>query len=136
MSPASTHQSGYPSQPTNTPQSAYVAQQNFPPFSLPPSDFTSTTPTTTNRESGHTYAPPPSATPTDYNDPSHQQASGEMMLLDQMENQTTIPVFGSDGVLNKSPYISIPEDFVAYLFNTNQPDASPTLSHVLPPYAR
>jgi hypothetical protein len=133
MSPASTHHSAYPSQPTNTPQSAYVAQQNFPPFSLPPSDFT---PATANRDSGHPYAPPPSATPTDYNDTSHQQASGEMMLLDQMANQTTIPVFGSDGVLNKSPYISIPEDFVAYLFNTNQPDASPTLSHVLPPYAR
>lgn len=53
------------------------------------------------------------------------------MLLDQMATQTTIPVFGPDGGLNKSPYITIPEDFVAYLFNTNNPDGSPSVGHVL-----
>lgn len=53
------------------------------------------------------------------------------MRLDQMTNQTTIPVFGSDTVLNKSPYISIPEDFITYLFNSS--DGSPTMGHVVPP---
>jgi hypothetical protein len=42
-----------------------------------------------------------------------------MMLLDQMGMQQTMPVFGSDNLLNKSPYVAIPEDFVAYLFNTH-----------------
>lgn len=48
-----------------------------------------------------------------------------MMLLDQMGMQQTMPVFGSDSILNKSPYVAIPEDFVAYLFNTHGGDASP-----------
>lgn len=123
MSPASAQPGGYQTQPTNTPQSApamsYVAQSNFTPFTLPPSDFSATSSAGATREPGPAYA-----------DPSHQ-ASGEMMLLDQMAAQTTMPVFGTDGVLNKSPYISIPEDFVAYLFNTTGPDGSPTVGRVM-----
>lgn len=133
LSPVSTQHGGYHSQPNNTPQSTsaipYVAQQNFPPFTLPPSDFAATSPAGTSRDSNQAYAP---TTSSEYNDHSHAQASGEMMLLDQMASQTTIPVFGSDGVLNKSPYISIPEDFVAYLFNTTAPDGSPTVGHMMP----
>lgn len=45
------------------------------------------------------------------------------MLLDNMSNQTTIPVFGSESVLNKSPYVGMPEDFMAYLFNTGSQSA-------------
>jgi hypothetical protein len=48
------------------------------------------------------------------------QTASEMMLLDQMNIQQTMPVFGSDNVLNKSPYVAIPEDFVAYLFNSSE----------------
>lgn len=32
--------------------------------------------------------------------------------------QQTMPVFGTEGTLNKSPYVGMPEDFMAYLFNT------------------
>ncbi|RYP11357.1 hypothetical protein DL765_007787 [Monosporascus sp. GIB2] len=132
LSPVSTQHSGYHSQPINTPQSStatpYVHQTNFPPFSLPPSDFATTSAAGVSGESGQAYAPTTSG---EYSEHPPQHASGEMMLLDQMTAQTTIPVFGSDGVLNKSPYISIPEDFVAYLFNSG-PDGSPTMGHMVP----
>jgi hypothetical protein len=62
-----------------------------------------------------------------------------MMLLDQMTAQATMPVFGPDGILNKSPYISIPEDFVAYLFNTASPHTSPSaVGHLMQrnPYSK
>lgn len=118
LSPIST-QPGYHSQPANTPQSAngmsYVPPQNFPPFSLPPSDFTTSSAASVARDEQQTYAPSTSAEYTD----QHPQAAGEMMLLDQMGMPQTMPVFGSDSVLNKSPYVAIPEDFVAYLFNTH-----------------
>lgn len=134
LSPVSTQHSGYHSQPINTPQSAsatpYVPQSNFPPFTLPPSEYTATSATGMSGESGQAYAPPTSA---EYGEHSQPHASGEMMLLDQMAAQTTIPVFGTDGVLNKSPYISIPEDFVAYLFNSNSSDGSPTMGPIVPP---
>jgi hypothetical protein len=118
LSPVST-QPGYHSQPHNTPQSStgvqYVPPHNFTPFTLPPSDF-STTSAPVARESQQAYAPPASS---EYSENNHQQQSGDMMLLDQMSMQTTIPVFGpSDTILNKSPYVGMPEDFMAYLFNT------------------
>lgn len=56
-----------------------------------------------------------------------------MVLLDNMTTQTTIPVFGSDSVLNKSPYVGMPEDFMAYLFNT-QGGESGSLNPVMPQY--
>ncbi|KAK8090971.1 hypothetical protein PG994_000476 [Apiospora phragmitis] len=96
---------------------------------LPPSDFSSA-PANGPKETGQSYAP---ATSGEYNDhPPH--TSGEMVLLDQMTNQTTIPVFGSDGVSNKSPYISMTEDFISYLFNTQTMGAegSPSMSPVVP----
>ncbi|RYP69221.1 hypothetical protein DL769_005336 [Monosporascus sp. CRB-8-3] len=132
LSPVSTQHSGYHSHPINTPQSStatpYVHQTNFPPFSLPPSEFATTSAAGVSGESRQAYAPTTSG---EYSEHPQPQASGEMMLLDQMTAQTTIPVFGSDGVLNKSPYISIPEDFVAYLFNSG-PDGSPTMGHMVP----
>ncbi|KAH6659828.1 fungal-specific transcription factor domain-containing protein [Truncatella angustata] len=131
LSPVSTQHGSYNGQPSNTPQSTptgpYVAQNNFPPFSLPPSDFSTTSPAVATRDANQTYP----TTNSDFADPSHVQASGEMMLLDQMANQTTIPVFGPDAGLNKSPYITIPEDFVAYLFNTNNPDGSPVVGQMM-----
>jgi hypothetical protein len=132
LSPVSTQHGSYHSQPTNTPQSTptgpYVSQNNFPPFTLPPSDFSATSTTVVSGDTAQTYN---SATNSEFSDPAHAQASGEMMLLDQMASQTTIPVFGPDGGLNKSPYITIPEDFVAYLFNTNNPEGSPSVGHVM-----
>jgi hypothetical protein len=127
LSPVST-QHGYHSQHATTPQSGpFVQQQNFPPFNLPPSDF-STGPSGMSRESGQAYAPTTSA---EYAE-QHAHQSGDMMMLDHMGMQQTIPVFGSDSIMNKSPYVSIPEDFVAYLFNTqNNPEGSP-MGQVVP----
>jgi len=119
LSPVST-QPGYHSQPTNTPQSSnvmpFVPPQNFPPFSLPPSDFASSASGAGSREEQQGYQPSTSA---EYPD-QHPQAAGEMMLLDQMSMQQTMPVFGSDSILNKSPYVGMPEDFMNYLFNTHE----------------
>ncbi|KAI2623505.1 fungal-specific transcription factor domain-containing protein [Hypomontagnella submonticulosa] len=132
LSPVSTQHGNYHGQLTSTPQSApaipYVTQQNLTPFTLPPSDFSTTSAAGMPRESAQAYAPQNS---NDYNDHAHSQSNGEMVLLDQMATQTTIPVFGSDGVLNKSPYVAIPEDFFAYLFNTNDPNGSPQVGHVM-----
>ncbi|KAM0325481.1 hypothetical protein ACHAQA_007468 [Verticillium albo-atrum] len=128
MSPVST-QHGYHSQHQSAPQSAtYVNQQNFQPFNLPPSDF-SNGPNTLTREGSQQYAP---ATSGEYVDHATQQ-SGEMMLLDQMSMPGTMPVFGTDSVLSKSPFVTIPEDFVAYLFNTQQGDASPIPGQMVAP---
>ncbi|KAI0482534.1 fungal-specific transcription factor domain-containing protein [Xylariaceae sp. FL0804] len=135
LSPVSTQHGGYHGQPANTPhpQSApaapYVVPNNFPPFALPASDFSSSSAHGLHRGSGQQYT---SNTSGDYNDQSQNQTSGDVMMLDQMTPQATIPVFGTDGVLNKSPYVSIPEDFVAYLFNANAPDASPSVNHMMP----
>ncbi|KAI0020950.1 fungal-specific transcription factor domain-containing protein [Xylariomycetidae sp. FL0641] len=132
LSPVSTQHGNYHSQPSNTPQSAtavqYPPSNNFPPFSLPPSEFSSTPAVNVPRDSGQSYVAPPSG---EYSEHSHAQTSGEAMILDQMNSQA--PVFGGDGALNKSPYVSIPEDFVAYLFNTTGPDGSPSVGHVMPP---
>jgi hypothetical protein len=94
---------------------SYVPPQNFPPFSLPPSDFPVSASANVAREEHQAYAPP---TTSEYSD-QHPQAPDQMMLLDQMGQQQMMPVFGTDSILNKSPYVGMPEDFMAYLFNTN-----------------
>ncbi|KAH9897233.1 fungal-specific transcription factor domain-containing protein [Xylariomycetidae sp. FL2044] len=132
LSPVSTQHGGYHNPPTGTPQSnatmPYVSQSNFAPFSLPPSDFTNAAAAGMPRDQAFV-----STSSADYHDHDHARVSSEMMMLGQMSsNQATIPIFGSDGVLNKSPYISIPEDFVAFLFNTNAPDGSPSVGQVMP----
>jgi len=40
-----------------------------------------------------------------------------MMLLDQIGMQQTMPVFQVDGIINKSPYVAMPDDFMAFLFS-------------------
>jgi hypothetical protein len=65
-----------------------------------------------------------------------EDQSSDMMLLDQMSAPTTIPIFGpTDSMLNKSPYEGMPEDFMAYLFNTNgaQPDHGSLKKLAVPP---
>ncbi|KAI0817330.1 fungal-specific transcription factor domain-containing protein [Xylaria sp. FL0064] len=133
MSPVSNHPGSYHLQPTHTPQSVptipFVAPNNFPAFSLPPSDFNTAAGVSAGSGSTHQYAP---TTSSEYGEQSHSQASTDLMLLDQMTAQATMPVFGPDGILNKSPYVSIPEDFVAYLFNTTSPNTSPSaVGHII-----
>ncbi|KAI1813397.1 fungal-specific transcription factor domain-containing protein [Poronia punctata] len=128
MSPVSSHPGSFHMQPHHTPQScptvSYVAPNNFPAFSLPPSGFNAASGATTGTGTrpAHHYE---SSTASEYGEQSHSQASNDLMLLDQMTSQGTMPVFGAECVLNKSPYGSFPEDFVAYLFNTTSPNASP-----------
>lgn len=50
----------------------------------------------------------------------------EMMALDQMAMPGALPVFGDDEGLSKSPYVGMPEDFMAYLFNALSSSACPT----------
>ncbi|KAI1821526.1 fungal-specific transcription factor domain-containing protein [Xylaria intraflava] len=134
MSPASAHPNSYHLQPTHTPQSVptvpFVAPNNFPAFSLPPSNYNAAA-AGVSACSGSTnqYAP---AASSEYVEQSQAQATTDLMFLDRMTAQATMPVFGHDGMLNKSPFVSIPEDFVAYLFNTNSPTTSPsTVSHLV-----
>ena len=129
LSPVST-QHGYQG---TTPQTGpFVQQSNFPPFALPPSNYANG-PSGMPRDSAQSYVPTTSA---EYSE-QHHQANGDMMMqLDQMAMQQTIPVFGSDSIMSKSPYVSIPEDFVAYLFNTQTNEGSPISQMVPQGYSR
>ncbi|RDW92131.1 C2h2 finger-containing protein [Coleophoma crateriformis] len=98
-----------------SPQQVFVSQQNFTPFSLPPSGFT-TAPTNAipTRDVEPSY---PTSMSLDY---PNQQSGPDMMLLDQMNAPNTMPVFGGDSY-NRSPF-GVSEDFIAYLFNNPQVD--------------
>lgn len=130
LSPASQH--GFQSHSAATPQSAsYSGHANFPAFSLPPSNFQPTAPTANlSREGDQGYS---SQNGMNEHFQTQPQSTGEMVLLDNMATQTTIPVFGSDSVLSKSPYVGMPEDFMAYLFNSQAGEGAP-LNHMMPQY--
>lgn len=126
MSPVSA-QPGYHTQPHNTPQSAngmsFVPSQNFPAFQLPPSDFAanshpspaSVAPQHRDEQQQTSYASQQSTT--EFGDQQPQQQASDMMLLDQIGMQQTMPVFQVDGIINKSPYVAMPDDFMAFLFS-------------------
>ncbi|EDN93874.1 hypothetical protein SS1G_09741 [Sclerotinia sclerotiorum 1980 UF-70] len=120
MLPTASNNQNYRSNQAHSPQ-AYISQQNFPPFSLPPSGFANVAANTIN--SGETEPLLQTPVSAEYpNEISQAQQSGpDMMLLDQMAVSNTMPVFGGEGCYNRSP-CAIPEDFVAYLFSTQQND--------------
>lgn len=121
-------------QQNRTPQStSFVSQHNVLPFNLPPSQY-SNAQSATPRDSAQHY-PATTVTTTTADFSAHNSAS-EMMMLDQMAYPGTVPVFG-DGGINKSPYVGMPEDFMAYLFNSS-PDGpgSPMSRPIPPPYAK
>ncbi len=129
MSPASA-QHGFHTQNPNTPQSSvYVPQQNFPPFALPPSDYTPQPSAAMPRDVGSSYVPTSSA---DFGESGQGQVPSEMIMLDQLPMPNAIPMFGADNTLQKSPYVvGMPEDFMAYLFNSHQGEGSP-MGHLMP----
>lgn len=163
LSPVSTHH-GYQTQQSNTPQSAvYVGTQNCPHLSLGPSDFTQGMPSSpaVSRDmgEGRFY---PSQQPGDYSEQAaqhqqpqqqpqqqqqqqheqqqeqqQQQRGSDMVMLGEMALPSAMPVFGSDPFYQKSPYAGMPEDFMAFLFNTNgsQSGDSPQ-GRILPPGTR
>lgn len=125
LSPVSTQQ-GFHSQHTTTPQSvAYVPQQNFPPFKLPPSNFTDGA----AREQEQQYPP---ATTAEYGENGQQPA--ELMMLDSMSAAQALPVFGNESIENKSPHF-IPDDILAYLLN-NQADNNSAFNQMGGGYAQ
>lgn len=125
MSPIANPQ-GFPKSQNNMPQSSsFVSQQNVMPMNLPPSQF-SNSQNQTSHETGQPYG---ATTAAEYSEPGTTQA-GELMMLDQMSIPGTVPVFGGDGDLNKSPYVGMPEDFMAYLFNSPGPS---NMTPVIPP---
>jgi len=111
MSPVA-NQQGFSNQ-QNMGQNNFVSQQNVMPMNLPPAQYSN----------GHNSAPVTSA---EYSEPGTTQAS-EMMMLDQMAMPATVPVFGEGGDLNKSPYVGMPEDFMAYLFNSPSQAMTPVM---------
>ncbi|KAF7863165.1 hypothetical protein EAF04_007248 [Stromatinia cepivora] len=132
MLPTASNNQNYRSNQPHSPQ-AYISQQNFPPFSLPPPGFANVAANTiTSRETEPPFQTPVSA---EYpNEISQAQQSGpDMMLLDQMAASSTMPVFGGEGCYNRSPF-AIPEDFVAYLFSTQQTDMGPMNPQHYPNY--
>ncbi len=125
--------SGFHSQNhTSTPQSAvFVPAGNFPAFDLPPSNFVAPAPVTTmareealaaTTSSNMSYM---SRTTADYDNVPAGQSGSEMMVLDQMTIPNTMPVFGTDSILQKSPHVALPEDFMVYLFNSTPQEGSP-----------
>ncbi|KAK7218508.1 hypothetical protein V2G26_006511 [Clonostachys chloroleuca] len=60
-------------------------------------------------------------------DYSEHPPSDEMMILGNMALQS-MPMFGTDGEIAKSPYAGLPEDFLTFLFNNSPPGRQPALS--------
>ncbi|KAM0416107.1 hypothetical protein ACHAPD_005022 [Fusarium lateritium] len=106
------NQHGFPNQ-QNVAQNSFVSQQNVMPMNLPPAQYSSGQDSTV-------------VTSAEYSEPGTTQAS-EMMMLDQMAMPATVPVFGEGGDLNKSPYVGMPEDFMAYLFNSPSQAMTPVM---------
>lgn len=103
MSPIA-NQQVFPNQNNMAQASTFVTQQNVMPMNLPPAQYSNPHNSVTG-------------TSAEYTEPGTTQAS-ELMMLDQMAMPATVPVFGEAGDLNKSPYVGMPEDFMAYLFNS------------------
>lgn len=125
LSPVSTQNGFYSHQ--NTPQPGmYTSQNNFPPLALSPAAMSQATSPVIppGLGQGTPFAAP---CPGEYPEQTDQQRGSDMMMLDQMAIPQTMPVFGSDNIYHKSPYAGMPEDFMAYLFNTtgSQPSDSP-----------
>ena len=104
---------------------AFVPQHNVMPFHLPPAQYAHS-PIMTPQDVTSPFVGPV----TDYPETSHAHSAAELALLDQMAMPGTAPVFG-DGA-NKSPYVGMPEDFMAYLFNSPAAQAGSHSPMVIP----
>ncbi|CAK7228014.1 hypothetical protein SCUCBS95973_006739 [Sporothrix curviconia] len=160
MSPTISNHNGHSAAqppPVATPQhSIFVATQNFPAFDLPPSNFVAnntnantsavaSTPqtsaavprgdstmaaATTGSDTNMAYMSSP--TPANDYDALPGQPATEMSMLDQMSIlNNTMPMFGAD-MLQKSPQVGLPEDFMRYLFNSTPQEGSPMVGYQNP----
>ncbi|RBR25897.1 uncharacterized protein FIESC28_01170 [Fusarium coffeatum] len=113
MSPVANQQGFSNQHQQNMGQNNFVSQQNVMPMNLPPAQYSNGQNST-------------AVTSAEYSEPGTTQAT-EMMMLDQMAMPATVPVFGEGGDLNKSPYVGMPEDFMAYLFNSPSQAMTPVM---------
>lgn len=89
------------SQPRKTTQTpAFVSHQSALPYNHPNSQFSN----------GHGAS---------HSDLGHQ--SSESLMLENMTMQATVPMFGTDSVPTKFPYVGMPEDFLTFLFDNSSP---------------
>lgn len=112
-----------PMQHNLPPQSATAFTSHAQPLQLDMShtaQYSNDSRVSTSQVPGQQYAATESA---DYQDATHHPA--DMIALDQIAMPSVGPVFGDDGGLNKSPYVGMPEDFMAYLFNSLPTHGSP-----------
>ena len=122
LSPAP-NQQGYSNHPMNTPQptsGSFVPQQQVHPMTLPPAQYSYSQTTAPREAQGYATMTPAG----EYSDPTQAQSS-EMMMLGDIAMAATVPVFGGEENLSKSPYAGMPEDFMAFLFNSPPGDGSP-----------
>lgn len=115
LSPVSTQQGFHGQHNALTQSIGYAPPQNFPAFTLPPSNFSET-----SRERDQQYVP---ASTGDYTE-NGQQSTGDLMMLDSMSPTQIHPVFGNESISNNSPHF-LPDDIIRYLFNNS--NGSPTM---------
>ncbi|KAL5625228.1 hypothetical protein BROUX41_005288 [Berkeleyomyces rouxiae] len=130
--PPAPSQSTFPhtSQTASQHPTSFMGHQAFPTsFDLPPSNFP--VQTTSSETPSQVFTTNENAR--DFNDALTAGVANptEMMVLEQIQ---TLPMFGSEGMMNKSPYVSMPNDLISYLFNQsspiNNPVAYPTYSQM------
>ncbi|PHH87601.1 hypothetical protein CDD83_8654 [Cordyceps sp. RAO-2017] len=108
-------QSGYHANTIPHPSASFVPQQDAAAsMRLPSGPYHASQAVVSPRDPGQPYMEPTSAPYLD----AVRATPADMVTLDQMAMPGTGPVFGDDGSLNKSPYVGMPEDFMAYLFNS------------------
>ncbi|OAA68412.1 c2h2 finger domain containing protein [Niveomyces insectorum RCEF 264] len=161
LSPVSLAQQGFRNPiatSSMTPQysaaSILTGTQSFPPIQLPPSDFTVTPQTATsiprdtggadlsgsnnnsnnnnnnNSSSSSNMAAYVPTTPAEY-ELAQSQSASELIALNQMSMPSTVPMFGIETTLQKSPQVGMPDDFVYYLFNNTPQEGSPMAHSVI-----
>ncbi|KAL1899969.1 hypothetical protein Cpir12675_001193 [Ceratocystis pirilliformis] len=99
----------------------FIPHQNFQSsFDLPVSSF----PSQTTPAEAQPQAFPNNENRPEFNEPLTNNMTNptEMMVLEQIQ---TLPMFGSEGIMNKSPYVSMPNDLINYLFNQSSPINNP-----------
>ncbi|KAL2891267.1 Zinc finger protein klf1 [Ceratocystis lukuohia] len=99
----------------------FIPHQSFQPsFDLPVSSF----PSQTTPAEAQSRVFPNNENRPEFNEPLTNNMTNptEMMVLEQIQ---TLPMFGSEGIMNKSPYVSMPNDLINYLFNQSSPINNP-----------
>ncbi|KAK2608955.1 hypothetical protein QQS21_002531 [Conoideocrella luteorostrata] len=122
--PSSSAQSQFYHEQTQPPEPAgsFTSHPEVVALNMRNSQYSQELEVSTPQLSGHDeYA---TAEPQDYHNGSHLQ-NADLISLDQIPMPSVGPVFGDDGGLNKSPYVGMPEDFMAYLFNSLPQHGSP-----------